>query len=172
MHRATTKEDIIGTIVKLRKKVPGVVIRTSLIVGFPGETQEQFEELAEFIQSHPLDNIGIFKYSREPKSYSYNLPDQIPEEVKESRYRKLMQLQKKIVKKRNHSMIGKKLEVVIEGYHPESQLLMRGRYKGQCPEIDGMVIINKGSEKVNAFGKRYLVQITDIADYDLIGKVL
>ena len=83
----------------------------------------------------------------------------------------MMQIQKKIVKKRNKAMIGKKLEVVVEGYHPESQLLMRGRFYGQCPEIDGMVIINDG-RKVKAFGQRYTVEITQAADYDLVGVVL
>lgn len=82
-----------------------------------------------------------------------------------------MQLQKKIAVKLNRGNLGKKLEVVVEGYHPESKLLMRGRYTGQCPEIDGMVIINDG-RKVKAFGERYTVEITDVADYDLIGRVL
>ncbi len=171
MHRTTSREDIISTIEKLRSSVPDVVIRTSLIVGFPGETEEQFNELAEFVQKYPLDNIGVFKYSREPKSHSYHLENQIPEEIKEKRYHRLMQIQKKIVKKRNKAVIGRKIEAVIEGYHPESPLLMRARYKGQCPDIDGMIIINDG-RAVKAFGKRYMVEITDVADYDLVGRAL
>lgn len=171
MRRATSREDIIGTLTKLRKEVPGVVIRTSLIVGFPGETDEQFEELAEFIQKHPLDNIGIFKFSREPGSHAYDLPDQVPEEVKEQRYHRLMKLQKKIVRKLNQKWIGQTIPVVVEGYHPDSKLLMRGRFYGQCPDIDGMIIINDG-RKVTAFGERYLVEITDVADYDLVGRVI
>lgn len=171
MRRLTTKEEIIHIITKLRHEVPHVVIRTSLIVGFPGETEEQFEELVEFVKEHPLDNIGIFKYSREPQSSSYDMPDQIPEEIKEKRYHKLMQVQKKIVKKNNSKMIGRKLKVIVEGYHPESNLLMVGRYTGQCPEIDGQIIINDG-RKVKAFGEIYNVEITDSADYDLIGKVI
>ncbi|MGZ3732712.1 MAG: MiaB/RimO family radical SAM methylthiotransferase, partial [Parachlamydiaceae bacterium] len=171
MRRTTSKEEIIATVEKLRAQIPGVVIRTSLIVGFPGETEEQFNELVEFVQKYPLDNIGVFKYSREPKAHSYDYPDQIPEEIKEKRFRKLMQLQKKIAKKRNQQKVGQQLEVVVEGYHPESQLLMRGRFAGQCPEIDGMVIINDG-RKVKAFGERYTVEITDVADYDLIGRGL
>lgn len=171
MRRATSREDIISTIKKLRKEIPGIVIRTSLIVGFPGETDEQFEELAEFIQEYPLDNIGIFKYSREPGSHSYDLPDQVPEEIKEKRYHRLMQIQKKVVKKLNKAMVGKKFPVVVEGYHPETNLLMRGRFYGQCPEIDGQVIIND-ARKVKAFGQIYNVEITDFADYDLIGRVV
>lgn len=171
MRRSTSKEKIISTIQTLRREIPNVVIRTSLIVGFPGETEEQFDELAEFIKEHPLDNIGIFKFSREPGSHAYDLPNQIPEEIKEQRYHKLMQLQRKVVKKRNAKLVGKKLSVVIEGYHPDSELLLRGRTTGQCPDIDGMVIINQGSEKVTGFGQRYTVKITAVADYDLIGKV-
>lgn len=171
MRRLTSKEDIISIMTKLRKEIPDVIIRTSLMVGFPGETEEQFEEMAEFIQKHPLDNIGVFKFSREPGSHAYDLPNQVPEEIKEERYHKLMKIQKKVVQKRNKALIGKTMAVVVEGYHPESPLLMRGRHYGQCPEIDGQVIINDG-RKVKAFGQRYKVKITDVADYDLIGKVV
>jgi len=171
MRRATSKEDIIRIITTLRREVPDIVVRTSLIVGFPGETEEQFEELVQFVQEYPLDNIGIFKYSREPGSPAYDLPDQIPDVIKEKRYTRLMQVQKKIVKSRNKTMIGKVLPVVVEGYHPESNLLMRGRHHGQCPEIDGQVIINDG-RKVKAFGQIYSVEITDVADYDLVGAVI
>ena len=171
MRRLTSKEDIMAIITKLRLEIPEVVIRTSLIVGFPGETEEQFEELVQFVQDHPLDNVGIFKFSREPGSHAYSLPDQISEEVKSQRYHRLMQVQKKVVKKRQKKMIGKRLSVFVEGYHPESSLLMVGRHYGQCPDIDGQVIINDG-RKVKAFGQLYLVEITDVADYDLIGRVI
>lgn len=171
MHRATSKEDIIAIITKLRKEIPDVVIRTSLIVGFPGETEEQFEELVQFIQDYPLDNVGIFKFSREPGSHAYSLPDQISDEVKTQRYHRLMQVQKKVVKKQLKKMIGKKLPVFVEGYHPESNLLMVGRTYGQCPDIDGQVIINDG-RKVKGFGQLHTIEITDISDYDLIGRVL
>lgn len=171
MRRATSKEDITRTITHLRKEIPDVVIRTSLIVGFPGETEEQFEELVQFIQEHPLDNVGIFKFSREPGSHAYGLPNQISEEIKEERYHRLMQVQKEIVKKQQKKMIGKKVQVFVEGYHPETDLLMVGRYYGQCPDIDGQVIINDG-RKVKKFGKLYPVEITDVADYDLIGRVV
>lgn len=171
MRRMTSREDIISTITKLRKEVPEVVIRTSLIVGFPGETEEQFKELCEFVQQYPLDNIGIFKYSREPDSHSYDLPNQIPEEIKEKRYHKLMQIQKKMVKKKNASLVGKTFPAIIEGYHPETKLLMLARHYGQCPEIDGQVLINDG-RNVKAFGEVYTVEITDFSDYDLIGRVL
>lgn len=171
MHRATSREQILSTIEKLKKELPDVSIRTSLIVGFPGETEEQFEELCTFLKEHPLDNVGIFKFSREPDSYAYNLPDQIPEEVKEQRYAKLMQVQQKAVKKINNRYKNKVIPVIVEGYHPETNLLMVGRHKGQCPDIDGLVIINDG-RKVKAFGEIYNVKITEVAGYDLVGAVI
>lgn len=171
MHRATSKEEIIHTITTLRKEIPNISIRTSLIVGFPGETEAQFEELVEFIQEYPLDQVGIFKFSREPGSHAFDLPDQIPEAVKEKRWKKLMQLQKKCVKKLNKRWLGQKIDVMVEGYHPETKLLMRGRHAGQCPDIDGQVLINDG-RKVTGFGQIFKVEITDISDYDLVGRVL
>ena len=171
MRRKTNKAAILNTLRTLRKEVPGVVIRTSLMVGFPGETEEQFEELLQFIQEDPLDNVGIFKFSKEEQAHAAKLPDQISEEVKEERFQKLAAMQKKIAKRRSKAFIGKRLQVIVEGYHPESDLLMRGRFYGQCPEIDGQVIINDG-RKVTAFGKMYDVEITGVADYDLIGTVL
>jgi len=171
MRRMTSREDIIATITKLRKEIPEIVIRTSLIVGFPGETEEQFEELAQFVKKYALDNIGIFKFSREPGSHAYDLPDQVPEEIKEERYHKLMQIQQKVVEKVNKKKVGQVYSVVVEGYHPETQLLMTGRYFGQCPEIDTVVLINDG-RKVKAFGEIYQVKITDVAGYDLVGQVI
>lgn len=171
MKRKTSKEQIIDVITKLRKEIPDVVIRTSLMVGFPGETEEQFEELVQFIQDHPIDNIGIFKYSKEKESHSATLPGHIDEEVKERRYHKLMQTQLKMVRKINKKYIGKTLQVMLEGYHPETELLLRGRFYGQCPEIDGQVVINDAAN-AKAFGMLHDVKITDVMDYDLIGKII
>jgi ribosomal protein S12 methylthiotransferase len=171
MRRKTSRAQIIDILTKLRTRIPGIVIRTSLMVGFPGETEEQFQELLEFVEAYPLDNVGIFKYSREEESHSAKLPDHISEEVKQDRFERLVAKQKEVVEQRNQAYIGKKLQVMVEGYHPESQLLMRGRFYGQCPEIDGQVIINDG-RKVTAFGELYNVEITDVIDYDLIGRVI
>lgn len=171
MRRKTSREQIIDIITKLRREVPDVVIRTSLIVGFPGETEEQFEELATFIQEHPLDHIGVFQFSREPGSHAYDLPNQISEEVKRERYERLMAIQKDVVSDRNQMMVGRKISVVIDGFHPETQMLLVGRHMGQCPDIDTQVIIND-ARKVDALGERYLVEITDVAGYDLIGRAL
>ena len=171
MKRKMSKEQILSTIAKLREKLPDIVIRTSLMVGFPGETEEQFKELVSFVKEYALDNIGIFKYSMEKESASANLPDHIGEDVKDKRHEILAKTQLEAVRKKSKHWIGKKLPVLVEGYHPDSPYLMRGRHFGQCPEIDGQVIINDG-RKVKAFGEMYEVEITESADYDLIGKVV
>ncbi|NNM42975.1 MAG: 30S ribosomal protein S12 methylthiotransferase RimO [Chlamydiae bacterium] len=171
MRRKTDGAQIRETLEKLRKQIPNIVIRTSLMVGFPGETEEEFEELLTFIQKYPLDNVGIFTYSKEEGSFSAKLAGHLPEEVKQERFEKLASMQKKMVKKRNKRFLGQKYKVVVEGYHPETDLLMVGRFYGQCPEIDGQVIINDG-RKVDAFGEWYEVEITEVAEYDLIGRVV
>ncbi|MEN9344466.1 MAG: Ribosomal protein methylthiotransferase RimO [Chlamydiota bacterium] len=171
MRRKTNKTQILEVLGMLREKVPGIVIRTSLMVGFPGETEEQFQELVDFVKKYPLDQVGIFKYSKEEESPSAKMEGHLPEEVKERRFKILAEAQKKSVKKHNKKYIGQVLSVIVEGYHPDSPYLMRGRFYGQCPEIDGQVIINDGRH-VKAFGQRYDVEITDVMGYDLIGSVL
>ncbi|MBS0626242.1 MAG: 30S ribosomal protein S12 methylthiotransferase RimO [Verrucomicrobia bacterium] len=171
MHRTTSKEEILTIIEKLRREVPGVVIRTSLMVGFPGETEAHFQELLEFVQKVQLDNVGIFKFSLEKEAYAAKLPNQIAEEIKQERFEKLAATQLKMVRKRNKKFIGQKVQAIIEGFHPASEFLLRARTSGQCPEIDGQVIINDG-RKVKNIGELYEIEITDVADYDLIGTAL
>jgi ribosomal protein S12 methylthiotransferase len=171
MRRATNREQITYIIGRLREEIPDICLRTSLIVGFPGETQEQFDELADFVQEFPLDNVGIFTFSQEEGSHAATLPDQLDQKVKEKRQRRLASLQKKVVEKLNRRFIGRRLEVIVEGYHPETELLMVGRHQGQCPEIDGQVLINDKTG-VTGFGKRHLVEITDVSGYDLVGRVI
>lgn len=170
MHRATSKEQIIETIGWLRMEIPEISLRTSLIVGFPGETEKQFQELVEFVQEHPLEQVGIFKYSREPGSVAASLPDQVAEDIKSKRQNRLAKVQQKVVKKLLEKQVGKTLEVVVEGYHPESDLLMVGRHRGQCPDIDGQVIINDCTG-IEAFGERYPITISAVAGYDLVGSI-
>jgi len=171
MHRATSKAQILEIVGKLRREIPDVTIRTSLMVGFPGETEEQFEELVDFVKKVPLDNVGIFKFSLEKEAYAAKLNGQIDEDVKERRFKKLAAAQMKVVEKRGAKMIGKKMQAIVEGFHPESNMLLRARHAGQCPEIDGQIIVNDG-RKVTGFGELYEVEITDVAGYDLIGRVV
>lgn len=171
MRRMTSREQICSVIEKLRKEIPDIIIRTSLIVGFPGETEVEFKELGIFLEKYQLDNVGIFKYSREKGSHADTLDGHHPDNVKNRRYHALMKTQQKTLKKVLTKMVNKTITVVVEGYHPESKMLMVGRHYGQCPDIDGQVIINDG-RKVDAFGKRYNVKITGHTDYDLIGTVV
>jgi len=170
MHRKTNREQIITTIEKLRALIPNIVIRSSLMVGFPSETQEEFEELISFVNEYKLDHIGVFTYSKEEESYSAGLDGHLPQDVKEERKERLMQAQLEVVSEKSSSAIGKKLEVLIEGYHPDSEHLLTGRHIGQCPDIDGSVIINDFS-LVDSFSALYEVEVTDSTEYDLIGRV-
>lgn len=171
MRRTTSRTQIIETIARLRREIPDIAIRTSLMVGFPGETEEQFQQLVEFVQKTPLDHVGIFKFSLEKEAYAARLPNQVSEEVKQDRFERLAAAQLKSLRKRAKKKIGQRLRAIVEGYHPDSKLLLRARHSGQCPEIDGQIIIND-ARGVDAFGKLYDVEITDIADYDLIGRVI
>ncbi len=171
MHRKTHRAQIEKIITKLRTEIPDMVIRTSLMVGFPGETEEQFQELLEFIEDYPLDHIGIFTYSKEEQSYSATLPNHISEDVKQRRQEVLAAKQQEMVKKQLSRCIGRKLLTMIEGYHADSSLLLRGRFRGQAPDVDGEIIINDWRE-VDAFGRLYEVEITDVVGYDLLGRVI
>jgi len=171
MRRKTSKQQIIQTINMLRTRLPDIVIRTSLMVGFPGETEEQFQELVDFVREYALDNIGIFSYSYEEESPSAKYPGHISKETKEQRHQLLAKVQLDTLRKHAKKWVGKVVPVMIEGYHAESKFLMRGRHYGQCPEIDGQVILHDIGQ-VKSFGQRYEVQITGVADYDLLGKVL
>lgn len=171
MRRTTSREEIIETITKLRREIPEISIRTSLIVGFPGETEEQFNELKTFLQEYPLENVGIFPFSPEPNSHAITLPNHVDEKTKTRRYKQLAKLQQKMVERTLKKLVGKRFQVIVEGYHPESQLLMRARHRGQCPEIDGEIIIND-CRNVKAFGEWVEAEITDVAGYDLVASVL
>lgn len=171
MRRSTTKQQIIDTMERLRTAIPNMHIRTSLIVGFPGETEHQFEELHQFLRDHPIDYVGVFKYSPEENTHAATLPGQISEEIKDQRRDRLMQTQQKVLKKLLPRYVGKEYRCIVEGYHPESELLMRARHTGQCPNIDGEIIINDGRH-VQTFGEWYSVKITDVAGYDLVGTVM
>lgn len=171
MHRKTTKEQIVQTIDKLRASIPDIVIRTSLMVGFPGETDSQFQEMVAFVQEQRLDHIGIFTYSKEELSRSAKLPLHIPEKVKEKRKRILSQTQQHVLQEIMKKYIGRTLPVIIESHHPDSSYLMRGRFWGQAPEVDGEVIIND-TKLVDEFGGLYEVYISGALEYDLVGQVV
>ncbi|WP_284441641.1 30S ribosomal protein S12 methylthiotransferase RimO [Chlamydia gallinacea] len=171
MRRTTSKEAIMQLLTKLRERIPHIYIRSSFIVGFPGETDEEFQELVDFIKSPWIDHVGIFSYSQEEGSPAANMPDQIPHSVKLKRVKTLSQMKKKNVMRHNKQLIGKVLEAVIDGYHPDSKLLLTARFYGQAPEVDSCIIVNE-AKKISEFGERCLIEITDLAGYDLVGRVI
>ena len=167
MARKTNKETIIGKINLLREKVPGITLRTSLIVGFPGETEEDFNELCRFLKNYKLDNVGVFTYSQEEGTAAAKLPNQVDEDVKIKRKEKLMNIQRGIVKDLNKLKIGNIYDTIIDGSTGEYYI---GRNYEMAPEIDGLIYITKG--KVLKKGDIIKVKITNIMEYDLVGDVL
>lgn len=166
MARKTNKETIIGKIDLLREKVPGITLRTSLIVGFPGETEEDFNELCRFLKNYKLDNVGVFTYSQEEGTAAAKLPNQVDEDVKNKRKEKLMNIQRGIVKDLNKLKIGNIYDTIIDGSTGEYYI---GRNYEMAPEIDGLIYITKG--KVLKKGDIIKVKITNIMEYDLVGDV-
>jgi ribosomal protein S12 methylthiotransferase len=169
MKRPTGKGNLLGLVERMREKVPGLTLRTSFIVGFPGETEDDFAELVSFVEAGQFDNVGVFTFSDEEGTTSFDLPDRVPQKIKEARKRKLMAAQKKISRRRNRRRVGERLEVLVEGPHPETELLLQGRWAGQAPEIDGSVLIADGSAEPGAF---VACEITEAHDYDLVARIL
>ena len=167
MNRKTNKEQITNLINKIRKEVPNAVIRTSLITGFPGETEEDHEMLKDFLIEYKLDRVGVFKYSREENTAAYKLKNQIKEEVKESRQEELMKIQQEISYNNNAARIGKIFDVIIDEDSGDNEYL--GRTYMDSPEIDGCVFVNS-DVKLN-IGEIYKVNIVDALEYDLIGDI-
>ena len=167
MGRRTNKETIIEKINTLRSKVPGITLRTSLIVGFPGESDDDFNELVDFLQEYKLENVGVFAYSQEEKTPAAKMEGQISEEVKVERQKKLMAIQRKVVKEENKLKIGNIYDTIIESHNGEYYL---GRSYQMAPEIDGLIYIKK--EKALNIGDIVKVKIYDVMEYDLMGEVL
>ena len=171
MKRSTSKEQITRTIEKLRREVPKIAIRTSLIAGFPGETEEQFQELCDFVKEADLEAVGVFAYSKESKSASARLSGHLDDQIKQERCQRLGAIQKELVTDRHRKLVGRRVPVIIDSHHPETDALMIARRPSQCPEIDSVVLIND-PRGVRALGETYLAEITDISDFDLVGRII
>lgn len=152
----------------LRDRVPGLVFRTAFIVGHPGETDEEFEELCDFVKWARFDRVGLFKYSDEESARSFQLEGKVPDKIAQRRYRKLATIQRSILAEKTEAMIGKELDVLVEGTSDEHEYVMMGRHAGQAPEIDGQVYLS-GGECVP--GEMRRVTITQAADCDLVGEL-
>ena len=168
MRRGVTAERTKELLVKLRKEIPGITIRTTFIVGYPNETEKDFDELCEFIREIKFDRIGAFTFSVEENTSSFILGDPVPEEEKERRKNTLMEIQKDISLKINEKFVGKTLKVIIDSIEGEYYV---GRSYRDAPEVDGEILINKKNNKLKT-GSFYDVEIVDFDEYDLFANVL
>ena len=169
MHRPGDRETFENLIKKIREKVPDMVIRTTVMTGFPGETDEQFEELAEFVKAMKFDNLGCFAFSPEEGTVAAEREDQIDEEVKVHRQDLIMQLQHDIVLENNKKFLGKTLKVLVDGYNSYDDTYV-GRFYGQVPDIDGTVLFTSPRELMP--GEFVDVTVLGFDEYDLTGKAL
>ncbi len=168
MNRKMTKAEIKDSLNLIRSEIPDAVIRTQFIVGFPGETEEDFQELLEFVKEQRFDRVGCFEYSPEDITPAGKMADQIDEKTKRRRKDKLMSVQAGISRDMHQKQVGRIVPVLIEGFSEETDLLLKGRTQQQAPEIDGIVLITSGEAKV---GELVNVRITDSHDYDLVGEI-
>ncbi|MHC1697102.1 MAG: 30S ribosomal protein S12 methylthiotransferase RimO [Geobacteraceae bacterium] len=168
MNRRSTSAEIRTLLAKIRTEIPDMALRTSLIVGFPGETEEDFKHLLQFVEEAQFDRLGVFCYSREEGTPANEMTDQVSERIKRERYKKVMKAQARLSFKRNRRLVGMIEEVIVEGYSEETDLLLKGRSSRQAPDIDGLVYITAGTANV---GDIVRLKITDSSDYDLIGEI-
>lgn len=173
MNRRTSKEQITTLIKKIREKIPDVTLRTSLIVGFPGETKEDFEDLENFVKETKFDKLGVFPYSKEEGTPAEKLPNQIHGNTKKKRYNKIMSLQQEISKEKQEKFLGKKVEILVEDISFDNKYYV-GRTISNVPDIDGLVYIKNNrklrpEEVLNNFIKG---RIIDVSDYDLIAEII
>lgn len=175
MRRGKSGMAVREAVDKLREAIPRITLRTSLIVGFPGETAENFHELLDFVEEAQFDRLGVFKYSAEEGTAAALMEDHIPEEEKERRWQEVMELQAEISRKKNESLIGTVQRVIIDGHDPESERFF-GRTQAHAPEVDGVVYFQDGISEVERKkmrpGEMIDVKITQALDYDLIGAIL
>jgi len=154
---------------KIRAGVPGIALRTALIVGLPGETAADFEDLLSFVEEQRFERLGVFEYSREEGTPAAEMAHQVPARVRRARFEKVMALQNRIAREQQRQMIGRRVEVLVEGRAEETEHLLAGRHAQQAPEIDGLTYLNEG---VAYPGEIVTVEVTDAHDYDLVGKVV
>ncbi len=171
MKRGGNRGSLTRLIERVRDRIPGVSVRTTMIVGFPGETEEDFQELLDFVREVEFDRLGAFAYSDEEDAESWRLDSKIPESVKQERLNTLMSIQAGISRRKNRAMVGRAYPVLIEGPSQETDLLWEGRLPSQAPEIDGVVYLNDGVTDRTRPGEIRRVLITEAHDYDLIGTV-
>jgi ribosomal protein S12 methylthiotransferase len=157
---------------RVRRQVPGVTLRTSFIVGFPGETDEEFEDLCRFVEEQRFDNLGVFTYSHEEGTAAGAWEDDVPAKVKQQRRRHLMGLQQRLVSRANRERVGQVVSVMVDGPSPEHELVMRGRTEGQAPEIDGVTYLSEIDPDSVRPGDLLSGIVVDARGYDLVVRPL
>ncbi len=172
MKRGASGDIFLKLIERIRRSIPGVAIRTSMIVGFPGETARDFEELCHFVEDARFDRLGVFSYSDEDTSASYHLDGKVDARTIYNRKRRLMAVQRKVALARNRQLIGTETSILVEGLSKETDLLWEGRMPTQAPEIDGVTLINDFEGAEPRPGEMRRLRITEAHDYDVVGTLL
>src|SRR6185436_17123348 len=173
MKRGGNRASLERLIKRVRDRVPGIAVRTTFITGFPGETEDDFNELLTFVRNVEFDRVGVFTYSDEEGTPAYELPNKVDPKTAKQRRDRLMKEQAKIAKRKHKAMIGKTVRVMFEGESNESELLWQGRMETQAPDIDGCVLINDVPEDfVPVAGELCDVMVTEAQEYDLVGRIV
>lgn len=172
MRRPGSRRSYEDLLTGLRERIPGVALRTTLIAGFPGETDADVDELAGFLETIQFDHVGVFTYSHEEGTAAADLPDDVPTRTKAARQRRLMQLQKRLVSKRLAARIGEQVQVLVDGPSPEHELVVQGRLEGQAPEIDPVVYFTECDPSALCAGDLVRAEIVAARDYDLVARPL
>jgi ribosomal protein S12 methylthiotransferase len=170
MKRPGTRQAYDKLLARIRARVPGVALRTTFIVGFPGETDADLEELCAFIRDHAFDHVGVFTYSHEEGTSAFALADDVPARTKKARRNRVMGLQKRLVKNRQRARIGERARILIEGPSSDHDLVLRGRLATQAPDIDASVFLTECDPSAYRSGDFAEVEIVGARDYDLVAK--
>jgi ribosomal protein S12 methylthiotransferase len=169
MRRGHGKDRQKRVVERLRKDIPGLSFRTAFIVGHPGETEAEFDELCAFVEWARFEHVGVFRYSDEESSASYAIEGKVKPLIASNRHRRLMALQRKIAREANQALVDRELDVLVEGQSEEHEFVMKGRHPGQAPEIDGQVFLSGGEAHV---GQIRRVRVSQASDYDLVGELI
>jgi ribosomal protein S12 methylthiotransferase len=172
MKRGGSGDIFLRLLERIRRTIPGVAIRTSLLVGFPGETAAEFQELCGFVEATRFDWLGVFAYSDEETSASYRLEGKVDGRTIYNRKRRLLAIQRKISRARNRQLVGQEVPVLVEGISPETDLLWEARMPAQAPEIDGVCLVNDVAGAAPRSGQMRRLRVTEALDYDVVGTLL
>ncbi len=169
MRRGGSGESHLELLGRFRSAMPDAALRSTFIVGFPGETEREFEDLVAFVEAARFDHLGVFTYSHEDKTSAHSLTDDVPDRLKSERRDRLMEVQQRIAFEKNEARLGETVEVLVEGAHPETEHLLVGRASTQAPDVDGQILLNDGQADPGTFAR---VLLTETAGYDLVGRIL